>query len=198
MPVSCRSRHHPGTAQLGGKRTLGVTACGSTARLPASGAQAPSLLDHLVGERERRSRTWVAGRPDLRHGPGRVRRAAAPAVDSAPRSRCVPPDCQGHRQSNSCRCRSGPKSARFVFMQPAAGGEGLNHAAIETPRGAIVEVLETGGLAQPGKAQPLAERGIVALSSKPRRSQSGRPCCSSKRLGHAGQPQAPQRCDRGG
>jgi hypothetical protein len=50
-----------------------------------------------------------------------------------------------------------------VLVQPTAAGEGVDQAAVETARGAVVDILEAGCLAQPGKAQALGERGIVAF-----------------------------------
>src|SRR4029077_6751777 len=50
-----------------------------------------------------------------------------------------------------------------VLVQPAAAGEAVDQAAVETARGAVVNILEAGGLAQLGKAQTWGERGIVAF-----------------------------------
>lgn len=50
-----------------------------------------------------------------------------------------------------------------VLVQPAATGEAVDQAAVETARSAVVDILEAGGLAQLGKAQTLGERGIVAF-----------------------------------
>src|SRR5207237_2411402 len=50
-----------------------------------------------------------------------------------------------------------------VLVQPAAAGEAVDQAAVETARSAVVDILEAGGLAQLGKAQTLGERGIVAF-----------------------------------
>src|ERR1700752_4030762 len=80
-----------------------------------------------------------------------------------------------------------------VLVQPAAAGEAVDQAAVETARSAVVDILEAGGLAQLCKAQTLGERGIVAFDGlaidqhrqalvEVRRSQSDRPCCSSSAL----------------
>ena len=50
-----------------------------------------------------------------------------------------------------------------MLVQPAAAGEAVDQAAVETARSAVVDILEAGGLAQLGKAQTLGERGIVAF-----------------------------------
>jgi len=47
-----------------------------------------------------------------------------------------------------------------VLVQPTAAGEAVDQAAVETARGAVVDILEAGGLTQPGKAQALGERGV--------------------------------------
>ena len=50
-----------------------------------------------------------------------------------------------------------------MLVQPTAAGEGVHQAAVETTRGAVIDILEASGLAQPGQAQALGERGIVAF-----------------------------------
>jgi hypothetical protein len=95
-----------------------------------------------------------------------------------------------------------------VLVQPTAAGEAVDQAAVETARGAVVDILEAGGLAQPGKAQALGERGVVALDGlaidqyrqalvEAEAITVGQALLLLERLGHAGEAQAAQRLDRG-
>ena len=95
----------------------------------------------------------------------------------------------------------------MVLAQPTAAGERLDQGAIKTARGAVVEIFQTGGLAQPREAQTLGERGVVAfdrLAINQHRQALveaeaiaiGQTLLFLERLGHAGQTQAAQRRDR--
>src|SRR5712671_4586288 len=85
-----------------------------------------------------------------------------------------------------------------VLVQPAAAGEAVDQAAVETARSSVVDILEAGGLAQLGKAQTLGERGIVAFDGlaidqhrqalvEAEAIAVGQPLLLLKRLGHAGE-----------
>jgi hypothetical protein len=80
-----------------------------------------------------------------------------------------------------------------VLVQPTAAGEAVDQAAVETARGAVVDILEAGDLTQPGKAQALGERGVVAFDGlaidqhrqalvEAEAITVGQACCSSSAL----------------
>src|SRR6202035_4018370 len=94
-----------------------------------------------------------------------------------------------------------------VLVQPAAAGEAVDQAAVETARSAVVDILEAGGLAQLGKAQTLGERAIVAFDGlaidqhrlalvEAEAIAVGQALLLLERLGHAGEAEAAQRLDR--
>src|SRR5882757_2180592 len=95
-----------------------------------------------------------------------------------------------------------------VPVQPTAAGERVDEAAVETARGAVVDILEAGGLAQPGKTQALGERDVVAFDGlaidqhgqalvEAEAIAVGQALLLLERLGHAGEAQAAQCLDRG-
>src|SRR5258708_8337725 len=96
----------------------------------------------------------------------------------------------------------------LALAQPTAAGEGVDQAAVETARGAVVDILEAGGLAQPGKTQALGERDVVAFDGlaidqhgqalvEAEAIAVGQALLLLERLGHAGEAQAAQCLDRG-
>jgi hypothetical protein len=95
-----------------------------------------------------------------------------------------------------------------VLVPPTAAGEGVDQAAVETTRGAVIDILAAGRLAQPGQAQALGERGIVAVDGRAidppgealvetEALAIGQVLLLFKRLGHTGAAQAAQWFDRG-
>jgi hypothetical protein len=95
-----------------------------------------------------------------------------------------------------------------VLVQPAAAGQGVDQAAIETARRAVIDILEAHILPQPGKPQALGERGVVAFDGLAI-DQHGQALVASEaiaigqvlllleRLRHAEQAQATQCLNRG-
>src|SRR6516164_1654142 len=49
-----------------------------------------------------------------------------------------------------------------VFAHPLAGGEGLEESTVEAARGAIVDVLDGGGLTELGSGQAAHEAAVIA------------------------------------
>ena len=67
-------------------------------------------------------------------------------------------------RANFCRFRSARTGQILMDVDPAACGEFLEQRAIETARGAVVDILDRSLMAQPGIAQASEQASVAAIA----------------------------------